>query len=286
LTIFYEFYQVISISFDIIRLFKPTKGEKVSISIVILAYNKAKMTERCIDYIERNVTGITYEIILIDNASTDVISEKYKSKVRYIRNEENLMFAKGCNQGASLAKYDTLCFLNNDVYIWRGFEDAVKFLNSDSSYGIVGVKLLYENGNIQHAGVEIVGNRLEQNITNHRYRGLRGNHPPANLIREYQNVTAACLFMRKADFEAVGGFSTEYINNFEDNDLCFKVKFQLNKKVMYYPHVFMQHLEAQSPRDETNFKFAHNHKLFYEKWKDKLEIDTDKWDLIDKDDNV
>jgi GT2 family glycosyltransferase len=254
------------------------KGAKMGISIVILAYNKALMTQKCIDYIRRNVTDITYEIILIDNASNDIISDEYKKKVRYVRNEENLMFSRGCNQGASLAKYDNLCFLNNDVYIWNGFEDAFQFMLSDESHGIVGVKLLYENGAIQHAGVEIVGDKIDQNITNHRYRGYRGNHDKANIIREYQNVTGACMFMRKADFEAVGGFSVDYINNFEDNDLCFKVNHQLNKKIMYFPNVFMQHLEAQSPRDTTNFKFQQNHNLFFERWKDKLIIDKDKWD--------
>jgi GT2 family glycosyltransferase len=251
------------------------------LSIIIPQFNMAEMTQSCIDYITNNLKDLEYEIVVVDNGSRDIISDEYKKKVKYVRSENNLLFSGGCNLGAENSSYENLCFLNNDVFVFNGMKECVQFLLATDDFGIIGPKLVFRNGNIQHAGVQIIGDQINGGIFEHRYRGFSPSHPQANKTREYSCVTGACLFIRKEDFQKVGGFSTEFKNGYEDNDLCFKVKYQLGKKVIYYPHTFMYHLENQTPRDPSIIFNSENHIMFFNKWKDKIKIDKTLYDEMD-----
>ena len=250
-------------------------------SIIIPMYNCAKMTERCIDSILNN-TLLDFEIVLVDNGSIEQISDTYKKKVSYYRLEENKLFSGGCNYGATKAKYSNLCFLNNDTLAMSSWDDAVTFLEENEDVGIVGIKLLYPDMTIQHAGVQGIGSMPHHNLFDHRYRKMPDGFPPANKIRDYQCVTGACIFISKADFDKVQGFSIEYRNGYEDNDLCFKVLYDLHKKVTYYPLSKIIHLENKTERNATNSFNQENHILFCKKWGDKLFADVSIWNDIDR----
>jgi GT2 family glycosyltransferase len=239
------------------------------------------MTEECIDSIINN-TLVEHEIVIVDNGSREEerISDTYRKKVTYIRLEENINFAGGCNTGAAKAKYPLLCFMNNDILLKSGWDDIVGFMAENPSAGIVGPKLLYPNGNIQHAGVQVLGTSYNGNVFDHRYRHFPSNHPFVNEQREYQCLTGACFFISKQDFETVGGFDTGYKNGYEDNDLCFKVRFQLNKKVIYYPLSEVIHKESVTS-SKVSYAEAPNKTLFFQRWADKLVEDKSKWDRID-----
>ena len=249
------------------------------LSIIIPQYNNSRMTEECIDSVINN-TLVEYEIVLVDNGSVDQISDTYKSKVTYIRTDVNLLFAGGCNLGASKAKHPILCFLNNDTLLTSGWDDCVSYLNENPSIGIVGPKLIYPNNTIQHAGVQVLGTSLNGNIFDHRYRHASPSYPPANQIREYQCLTGACFFLRASDFNLVGGFDTSYHNGYEDNDLCFKIRFNLNKKVVYYPMSTVIHKESVTS-STVPYQESPNKKLFFERWGDKLIEDRSKFDNQD-----
>jgi GT2 family glycosyltransferase len=265
-------------SLDVI---KSQEEELAPISIIIPVFHLPEMTQNCIDSVIKS-TKVPYEIILVDNGSTEEISQEYKDKVKYHKSPTNKMFAGGCNWGAELAAYDNLCFLNNDTIVSEGWDKPNSYLLSNKDIGMVGVKLLYPDNTIQHAGVEVCANSPEGSIFNHRYRHAPSDYVHANHIREYECVTGAVIFIRKSDFNAVNGFSTDYVNSHEDNDLCYKLKFDLNKKIMYYPHVRIYHLETKTPRNTENFKYAENNAKFYNKWKDKIFVDLGIWNNVDE----
>lgn len=251
------------------------------LSIIIPQYNKSKMTEECIKSIIEN-TSEKFEIVLVDNGSSEQISDEYKKLVIYVKSEKNIYFAGGCNIGEKNASGNILCFLNNDTIVKKGWDLAVKELLSSDDIGIVGIKMIYPDGRIQHAGMEVWCDDVKncRDFFNHRYRFFDSRDFRVNEKREYQAVTGACLFIRKEDFNKVGGFSEEYINCYEDIDLNFKVKYDLKKRIIYFPESEIIHKESQTI-NETNIKNWDSYKIFYEKWKDVLKEDKTFWDKYD-----
>ena len=127
------------------------------VSIIIPVYNKLDYTTRCIESLVMNSGETTpYEIILVDNSSTDGTPgylQSLQGDVTVISNKTNLGFARACNQGARLARGRLLLFLNNDTVPHPGWLDALVQGIEEDEADIVGARLLYPNGRIQHAGV-------------------------------------------------------------------------------------------------------------------------------------
>lgn len=264
-----------------VQPFEDNLNQKaVDVSVIIPVYNNSNLTKQCIESIIQVNPQVSFEIIIVDNASTDdtndVIKSFFTSKlsIQYIRNETNLGFARACNAGASKASGEVLVFLNNDTISLPGWIDAgYKRLMSDESIGIVGAKLLYPDNTIQHAG--IVFEKRENHYLplwpNHIYRNENLDFPEANRLKEYEAVTGACLFICKQLFESVNGFDDGYGMYFEDIDLCFKVS-ERNKKIIYDPVCSLIHLEGKSSVtqdivDDLNISAS---KIFYNKWRSKI----------------
>jgi GT2 family glycosyltransferase/Flp pilus assembly protein TadD/2-polyprenyl-3-methyl-5-hydroxy-6-metoxy-1,4-benzoquinol methylase len=232
--------------------------KEVVCSIIIPVWNKLDLTAQCLKALAGVTTEPSYEVIVVDNASTDGSAEFLASlsgDVRVIQNQENLGFAKACNQGARVARGKYLVFLNNDTIPLKGWLKAlVSEVEAYPEVGIVGSKLLYEDGTIQHAGVVL--NRAE-GLPYHIYKGFSGDSPVVNQRREYQVVTAACLLIRRSLFMELGGFDEGFRNGFEDVDLCLKAG-ERGSHVVYQPRSVLYHLESQTPgrklHDDTNAK--------------------------------
>ena len=222
-------------------------GPSYICSIIIPVWNKLELTIQCLKALAEVTTGLPYEVIIIDNASTDGTAEflaTLSGDVRIISNTENLGFAKACNQGAKIAKGKHLVFLNNDTIPLRGWlQTLVSEAEEDPEVGIIGNKLLYPDGTVQHAG--IVRDR-QHLLPYHIYKSFAGDDPAVNQRREFQIVTAACLLIRRSVFEEVNGFDEGYINGFEDADLCLKVR-ERGYLVVYQPRSVVIHLEGQTP---------------------------------------
>ncbi len=242
------------------------------VSIVIPTLNNLDLTRQCLETIRKTTGIVSYEIIVVDNASTDgtpeyLRQEQSEGRLRTILNEENLGFGKASNQGARAAAGKYIVFLNNDTIPqpnWLG--EMVRLAESDENIGIVGSKLLFPDGTIQHAGVVVSVNKLPYHI----YRGCSGDLPAANKQRDYQIVTAACMLINKELFFEVGGFDERYINGCEDIDLCLKVG-QKNKRVVYNPKSVLIHFEGKSMGRADRMKF--NRQLLLSIWKDKIKQD-------------
>lgn len=216
-------------------------------SIIIPVWNKVELTRQCLVALGPATEDVSFELIVVDNHSTDETPDFLASlggDVRIITNNDNLGFAKACNQGAEAATGEYLVFLNNDTIPLKGWLTAlVNEVQSDPAVAVVGSKLLYENGTVQHAGVAIDRNNL---TPYHIYAGFAGDHPAVNKRRELNAVTGACLLIRRSMFAELGGFDEGYRNGFEDIDLCLRVR-EKQGRIVYQPRSVLYHLESQTP---------------------------------------
>ncbi len=243
------------------------------VSIVIPLYNQVAYTQKCITALFRNTIYALFEIILVNNASTDgttelinTLAERY-SMIKVIHNQTNLGFARACNQGAQAASGAFVVFLNNDTEVkpfW--LVKMFEIMYNDPQVGAVGAKLLYPDGTVQHAGVLITRDEKNGNLLApwHIYLGRKGDDPQVNMPYYYQALTGACLMVRKNEFLELGGFDEQYINGYEDVDFCFKLG-QKGKKLVYQPFAEVVHYESKSGPE----RFAHmeaNKKILHQKW--------------------
>ncbi len=249
---------------------KPT----YSCSIIIPVWNNAALTQQCLTALANVTEHVSYEVVVVDNGSTDGVQnflQTLSGDVQVIRNEENLGFAKACNQGAQAARGEYLVFLNNDTIPLKGWLSAlIEEVRTHADVAVVGSKLLYEDGTIQHAGVAF---SREWFMPYHMYRGGNAEVACVNKRRELQCVTAACMLVRKAVFEQVGGFDEGYQNGFEDVDLCLMIRTQ-KWKIIYQPKSVLYHLESKTPGRKTHE--ADNSRRLRERW-------GDCWWLADED---
>jgi GT2 family glycosyltransferase/radical SAM superfamily enzyme YgiQ (UPF0313 family)/Flp pilus assembly protein TadD len=234
------------------------------VSIVIPVWNKMDLTVQCLTKLAEVTQGVDYEVIIVDNGSTDGTPDFLRTlggDVQLILNQENVGFAKACNQGAQAARGKYLVFLNNDTIPQpHWLKPLVSEVDEHPEVGIVGSKLLFADGSVQHAGVVFMRSHRS---AYHIYRLAPSTSPFVNQRREFQAVTAACLLIRRELFEAVNGFDEQFINGFEDVDLCLKVR-EKGAHVIYQPRSVVYHLESQTPgRNDRN---EHNSRLLEERW--------------------
>lgn len=243
-------------------------------SIIIPVFNKLELTRQCLTTLASATTMPEYEVIVVDNASTDGTAEfltELGGDVQVIRNPENYGFAIACNQGAKAARGEFLLFLNNDTIPTDGWLNAlVDEVERHTDVAVVGSKLLYEDGTIQHAGVAF--SRIWFSPY-HIYKGFPADAPSVNRRREFQCVTAACMLVRREVFESVEGFDEGYRNGFEDVDLCLKIG-ERGWRIVYQPKSVLYHLESQTPGRKAHEQ--ENSKRLLARW-------GHKWWLADED---
>ncbi|RMG67478.1 MAG: glycosyltransferase, partial [Calditrichaeota bacterium] len=251
---------------------------RIQVSIIIPVYNKVEFTRRCLETLYANTDrGIGFEVIVVDNASTDQTphylqeAQQQFPNLKYIRNKKNRRFAGACNIGARAARGEILVFLNNDTEPQPGWlRAAIARLNSCKDIGIVGCKLLYPDGTLQHAGAHFIRDRAHAQYVAwpvHRFLGLPGDYPRANRPEPVDAVTGACLFIERKLFWNVGGFDEKYGMYFEDTDLCMKVR-QKGKDIFYEPTSVVIHHESKSfsNREELDRMNLKAGQRFFERW--------------------
>ena len=249
------------------------QGSSFSCSIIIPVFNKIELTQQCLTHLAKVTDKPSYEVIVVDNGSTDGTKEFLSTlggDIQVINNSGNFGFAKGCNQGARAAKGKHFVFLNNDTVPKPGWlSSLVEEAESHENIGVVGSKLLYADDTIQHAGVAISKTFL---TPYHLFRGVSESLPVVNTRKELQAVTAASMLVRKETFEKVGGFDEGYMNGFEDVDLCLKIR-QIGKKIVYQPRSCLYHLESQTQGRKDHD--VENTKRFLARWKHLWLVDED-----------
>ncbi|HTY21341.1 MAG TPA: glycosyltransferase [Geobacteraceae bacterium] len=240
------------------------------ISIIIPLFNKLEYTRQCLEGVALSITSLlNYEIILVDNASTDGTHEYLRTlsgDVTIITNLANLGFARACNKGARLATGDYLVFLNNDTIPKAGWLEALVDGIEHDGADICGSRLIYPDGRIQHAGVAF----NEQGIGYHVFNGLDANAAAATRKRFMQCVTAACMIIRRELFETLSGFDEGYVNGFEDVDLCLRAG-ELGKRILYVPDSTLIHFEETSEGRKSHDE--PNARRYLARWQGKVRCD-------------
>ncbi|ALS03197.1 glycosyl transferase family 2 [Enterococcus silesiacus] len=255
------------------------------VSIIIPTKNGYKDVKRCVSSIIEKTTYKNYEIIIADNGSTDEkMKELYDSFKQQLNDRFRVVvidipfnFSKINNIAAKDAKGKYLLFLNNDTEVINA--DWLKLMVSfgqQERIGCVGAKLLYPNNTIQHAGV-ILG---LGGIAGHGHYGYPhsdlGYFGKLALNVDYLAVTAACLLMRKQDFDAVSGFDEDFTVAFNDVDLCLKVK-ELGRDNVWLHEAELYHFESQTrgydDKGKKKKRFEKEKAMMEHKWSNLIEDD-------------
>ncbi len=253
------------------------------VSILIPFKNEIEILITCLDSIELNTNFKNYELFLINNQSDQKTIDQL---TKYIQGKDRislLHFDRPFNYAAihnwAVEKIDTdfLLLLNNDTKIitknW--VHKMLSYLNEEVA--IVGARLLYPDGTIQHDGVwfgKEHSNNLFINHMNTNQRPIDNQLFMGSEPRYCSAVTAACLLISKQDFVNVGGMDEDHLPiAFNDVDLCFKIH-ETGKKIVLNPDVVITHYESKSRGTSEvygNAKREHKEfQYFYKKWKTKL----------------
>ena len=248
-------------------------------SVIIPTKDRYELIRNCLESLISKTEYDDYEVLVLDNGSSDrrVLEflssfEKESEKVRVLRLDMPFNFSSLINIGVSKAKGSVICLLNNDTEVVE--KDWLKEMVSialKKEIGVVGAKLLYPNGRVQHGGV-ILG---FWGGIDHAFKGVLANSPGYMnrlvTLQNYLAVTAACMVFRKEVFEEVGGFDESLAVNFNDVDFCLRV-YERGYRIVWTPHAVLHHLESKSR--SINEEIARREmKIFKKRWKKYLERD-------------
>lgn len=260
------------------------KSDKL-VSIIIPTKNGYKDVQRCVSSIIEKTTYQNYEIIMADNGSTDP-----KMHELYAEFEQQLPgrffvesidipfnFSTINNRAVKKAHGEYLLFLNNDTeVITENWLTLMVSFAQQERIGCVGAKLLYPNNTVQHAGV-ILGLGGVAGHGHYGYpHGDLGYFGRLAINVNYSAVTAACLLMKKADFDAVGGFEKAFTVAFNDVDLCLKVQ-ALGRDNVWLHEAELYHFESQTrgydDKGKKKKRFEQEKVMMEEKWGPLIEND-------------
>lgn len=204
------------------------QGTKVPflLSIIIPVHNQSFHTRRCISSLLTHQPGIPFEIIVVDDGSTDdtvcVVNEFSNGNphVRLVTNHPPHRFACACNRGTAEATGNLLLFLNNDTEALPNWFPPLLNELSRPEVGIVAPRLIFPNNTIQHMGKVWRYSADNRAMPEHIHYEVPADAPESRMSGSYLTVTGACILLRRTHFQQYGPFDPRYINGWEDDDLC------------------------------------------------------------------
>ncbi|HWB82804.1 MAG TPA: glycosyltransferase family 2 protein [Bryobacteraceae bacterium] len=203
------------------------------------------------------------------------VFDTYRVPFRGVFLRKNSGFGPANNIGAGLAHGRNLLFMNSDVFPCRpGWLPAMTAAQRSVPHvGLVGGKLLYEDGSLQHAGMYFSRSSNPDGLwwNWHYYKGLPSVFEPANQARAVPAITGALVLIDRALFEDLGGWDESYLEgDFEDSDLSIRL-YQRGLCSWYQPSVELWHLERQSQAPTFENAWRRN-ATYYNCW-----VQTERW---------
>ncbi len=262
------------------------------VSIIIPTRNQLDFLHRCIESIISKTRYPAYEILVVDNGSDDINAKRYLDAIRQQNNNtgqirvvdypEPFNFSAMNNRAVQQAHGDYVLLLNNDTAVLH--DDWLDELMGHAlrpEVGIVGAKLLYPNGRIQHAGVILGMKGAAEHPFIGRNSDERGYFGRLQLTQNFSAVTGACLLLSKKLYQSVGGLDEQDLQvSYSDIDLCLKVG-KTGQKIVWTPWSILLHEGSASQKSATEKKddtekarrFSAERDIFSQRWLNDLAVD-------------
>lgn len=236
----------------------------MELSIIIVNWNSCEFLRTCLASIRTHLTGVTYEVVVIDAGSFDDAEDMLRREfpeTRFVQSQTNPGFGLANNAAVAASTGSTLLFLNPDTEVRAGAIQALLAAQrSLPQAGIVGARLLNSDGTLQESCVQSFPTVLNQ-IVNSEF--LRRRFPKSRLwgmsalfddsapTHEVEGISGACMLMPRQLFDQVGGFSTIYFMYAEDMDLAYKVR-EAGFRNYYVRDASIVHHGGQSTQRSAN----------------------------------
>ncbi len=245
------------------------------VSVIIPNRDHPEMLARCVEGVTKS-SYANYELLIVENGSTLAETHMYyaelkkDARARIVEWTKPFNYAAVNNYAAHVARGELLLFLNNDIEPITSdwLEELVKQA-VPPGVGAVGAKLYYPDDTIQHAGIVIgMGGLAGYSHLNYP-RGAPGHMQRLRFTQNVAAVTGACLLVKKAVFDEVGGFDEGFVLAFNDVDLCLQVLAK-GHRIVWTPDAELYHLESKTrgpdDTDEKKKRFVREYVLFHMKW--------------------
>ena len=261
----------------------------VDVSIIIVNYNTCKLTLQCIASIYQQTKGISFEVIVVDNDSSDGSADKIAAQfpgVNLIRSKTNTGFGKANNLGARQAKGKYLFLLNSDTVL---IENTVKvqkdFLaqTKGQKIGVIGCNMLDAN----RQPITSYGNfpSIFQELFEYGFSKIFRDYYKSKVsiavtdnskaMKEVDYIIGAAMFFEKDTFNAFGGFDEDFFLYFEETEFCYRMA-GLGYKVIWNPDTAIIHYVSASGKngEGINYRiveeFYKSKRLYFKKCHGKL----------------
>lgn len=233
----------------------------MDVSILVVNYNTCQLTVDCLRSVYASKTEYRYEVILIDNNSSDdsvaVISEQFP-QVRLIENNQNTGFAKANNQGMEIAQGRYILLLNSDTIVQADtLQTMVAFMDLNPVTGAAGCKVVLPDGSLDKACKRgfptpsasfYYAFGLSRLFPNHpRFNQYQLGHRDPDQEYPVDCLVGAFMLVRRETVEQVGGLDEEFFMYGEDVDWCYRIK-QAGWGIHYYPRTQIIHVKGGSAR--------------------------------------
>ncbi|GAB2510970.1 glycosyltransferase [Lysobacter humi (ex Lee et al. 2017)] len=228
----------------------PAKAPHVV--VVVPTRDRVDLLQTCVDSVLEHTDYPSFEIVIVDNGSTDPATRAYLAQaqdhpaVSVLDYPAPFNFSDIVNRGVRAARGDVVCLLNNDIEAIHG--DWLREMASHAvrpEVGIVGAMLYYPNDTIQHAGVILGIGGVAGHSHCRLQRGADGYISRARVVQNLSAVTAACMVFRRDVFERVGGFDDRLAVAFNDIDFCMRVR-AMGYLNVWTPFAELYHHESAS----------------------------------------
>jgi len=227
-------------------------------TFIILNWNTAQITKKCVLSIYKHLDKKDFQIVIVDNASTDnsislfkKLQKKHKN-LFIIKNQSNLGFSAGNNtaQKYFITKY--LVFLNSDILLFdNSITNAINYLKKHKNIGLVAPKLILADGTTQNS---IYPPQTIINAIKQYWFGKKTFSPYFSTSKKPTTVWAvagAAIIIKSCLFKKIGMWNEKYFIYFEDLDLCRSLR-KINKKIIYFPKAKLIHLHGSSGQSIAN----------------------------------
>lgn len=225
----------------------------IDLSICIVNWNTKDYLQKCLNSIYENAKDINFEIIIVDNASTDDSVKMVKREfpeVILIENKENLGFNAANNQGIKKSRGRYILLLNPDtIVLSNALNEMVQFMDGNENAGVLGCKILNPDKTVHFyfrkdptLKKEIIKLLLPERFT---LEEMRTKPQDYETVHEVDILSGCCIMVRKEVFNKIGVLDEKFFMYCDDVDLCYRVR-KNNWKIFYIPSAQIIHYGKQS----------------------------------------